>query len=156
MSGRLAQVVYTLTQFSRIDRVSFELDGVPVRTFSSEGIVLDGPVTRADYREDWLAPIWVDRPAWGASLGNPGRVTGRANVFEAQFRAAILDGDGDVLVDRPVTASCGTGCWGRFDATLRYDVSDAGWGTLRVWDPSERDGSPESVRDYPVWLTPEG
>ena len=29
------------------------------------------------------ADIWVDRPAFNAAIGNPGRVTGNADVFEA-------------------------------------------------------------------------
>lgn len=152
--GRLAQVVYTMTQFSTVDRVRFELNGEPVTVFSSEGIVLDKPVGRATYRDAFVPPIFVDRPAWGASLLNPGRVTGLANVFEAQFRIAVLDHADRVLVDRQVTATCGTGCWGTFDLTLTYDVATAQWGTLRVWDTSERDGSTVSLRDYPVWLQP--
>ena len=51
-------------------------------------------------------------------------------------------------------ATCGTGCRGTFDVTLRYTVSKGQWGTLRVYDPSAKDGSPEDIRDYPVWLTP--
>jgi hypothetical protein len=153
-AGRLAQVVYTMTQFTTVDRVSFKLDGKPVTVFSSEGIILDEPVTRATYRDDFLPAIFVDRPAWGAALLSPGRVTGLANVFEAQFSIALLDHDGRVLVDRPVMATCGTGCWGRFDVTLEYDVSAAQWGTLRVWDTSERDGSRVYVREYPVYLRP--
>jgi spore germination protein GerM len=152
--GRLAQVVYTLTQFSTVDRVRFELDGEPVTVFSSEGIILDEPGSRTTYQDEFLPAIFVDRPAWGAALLNPGRVTGLANVFEAQFRIALLDRDARVLVDRPVLATCGTGCWGHFDVTLEYDVPAAQWGTLRVWDPSERDGSPENVREYPVYLGP--
>ncbi len=154
MRGRLAQVVFTLTQFSTVDRVSFKLDGKPVSTFSSEGIILDKPVTRATYRDDFLPPIFVDRPAWGAALLTPGRIAGLANVFEAQFRIALLDRTGKALVDEPVTATCGTGCWGRFALTLSYDVSKAQWGTLRVWDLSEADGQPIEVRDYPVYLRP--
>ncbi len=61
MTGRLAQVVYTLTQFPTVDRVTFELDGEPVSVFSGEGIMLDQPVTRADYR-DLLAPDFDDTP----------------------------------------------------------------------------------------------
>lgn len=49
MLSRLAQVVYTLTQFDSVDRVQFRIDGEPVTVFSSEGIVLDEPVTRADF-----------------------------------------------------------------------------------------------------------
>ena len=100
------------------------------------------------------ALIFVDRPAWGAALLNPGRVTGLANVSEAQFRIALLDRKGKVLVDVPVRASCGTGCWGTFDVTLPYDVSGAQWGTLRVWDISEYSGRPVAVREEPVYLSP--
>ncbi len=151
--ARLAQVVYTLTQFSAVDKVLFELDGEPVTTFSSEGVILDGPVGRADYR-DMLPAIFVDRPAWGASLGNPGRVSGLANVFEATFRVELLDAKGTVLADEQVMASCGTGCWGTFSASLAYDVAKAQYGTLRVFDYSAKDGTPENVTEYRVWLTP--
>ena len=163
LHGRLAQVVYTLSQFSTVDRVNFKLEGKPVTVLfgmaspddgSSEKIALDRPVTRATYRERYLPLIFVDRPAWGAALQNPGRVTGLANVFEAQFRVALLDHNDKVLIDAPVLATCGTGCWGRFDVTLPYDVSKAQWGTLRVWDISEYSGRPAAVREYPVYLRP--
>jgi Sporulation and spore germination/Immunoglobulin-like domain of bacterial spore germination len=154
LRGRLAQVVYTLTQFGTVNRVNFKLEGKPVKVFSSEEIVLDKPVTRATYRGRYLPLIFVDRPAWGAALLNPGRITGLANVDEAQFRVALLDRNDKVLVDAPVLASCGTGCWGRFDVTLSYDVTTAQWGTLRVWDIAEYSGKPVAVREYPVYLRP--
>jgi spore germination protein GerM len=47
--SRLAQVVYTLTQFPTIDEVLFHLDGEPVDVFSGEGVVLEDPVDRSDY-----------------------------------------------------------------------------------------------------------
>ncbi len=151
--GRLAQVVYTLTQFSTVDAVKFELDGQPVTVFGGAGVVLDHPVGREDYT-DQLPAIFMDRPAWGAALGHPGRVSGLANVFEATFRVRLSDAKGAVLVDRQVMASCGTGCWGTFRVDLAYTVSKAQYGTLRVYDRSAKDGSPENVTEYPVWLTP--
>jgi hypothetical protein len=151
--ARLAQVVYTLTQFSTINTVRFELDGEAVTIFPPS-ITLDKPVGRAAYRNTMLPDIWVDRPAWGAALPDGGRVNGLANVFEAQFRLAILDARGKFLLDTPVHASCGSGCWGTFDLTVHYTVNKGQWGTLRVWDPSEQDGHPTSVREYPVWLAP--
>jgi hypothetical protein len=154
LRGRLAQVVYTLTQFTTVDRVNFKLEGKPVKVFTSEEVVLDRPVTRATYRDRYLPVIFVDRPAWGAALLNPGRVTGLADVFEAQFRIALRDRNDKVLVDRPVLATVGTGSWGRFDVTLSYHVSRAQWGTLRVWDISEHSGKPVAVREYPVYLRP--
>ena len=85
MQYRLAQVVYTLTQFATIKSVVFQIDGETVTAFGSEGIVLDGPVGRADYY-DQLPAIFVDRPAFRAGFASGGRVSGNADVFEATFR----------------------------------------------------------------------
>jgi spore germination protein GerM len=153
MQYRLAQVVYTLTQFGTVRSVVFKIDGETVTVFSSEGIVLDGPVGRADYY-DQLPSIFVDRPAYRAAIGNPARVTGNANVFEATFRVAILDAAGKTLVDEQVMATCGTGCRGTFDVTLKYTIAKAQYGTLRAYNLSAKDGTPEDIRDYSVWLTP--
>lgn len=151
--GRLAQVVYTLTQFPTVKTVLFQLDGIPVEIFSGEGVILDHEVGRADY-QDQARAIFVDRPAWGASIGNPAIVSGKANVFEAQFLVRLLDKSGALIAEQAVTASCGTGCWGTFKVTVPYTVSAAQYGTLRVLDLSEMDGSEIEVVDYPVWLTP--
>jgi germination protein M len=153
MQYRLAQVVYALTQFSTVRSVVLQIEGQTVTVFGSEGIVIDGPMRRTEFY-DQLPAIFVDRPAYGAAIGNPGPVAGNADVFEATFRLAVLDGAGKTLYDQPVMASCGTGCRGTFDVSVGYTIAKAQWGTLRVYDPSEKDGSPETIRDYPVWLTP--
>ena len=155
MQYRLAQVAYTLTQFTSVKSVVFQIEGQTVTVFGSEGIVLDGPVGRADF-DDQLPSIFVDRPAHGAALGNPGRVAGNANVFEAAFLVAIIDASGKTLVDQQVMASCGTGCRGTFDVTVRYTVSKGQWGRLRAYNLSAKDGTAEDIREYPVWLTPAG
>ena len=150
--GRLAQVVYTLTQFPTVASVRFELDGEPVDAFSGDGTRLQRPATREDYLA-FLPLIFVDQPAWGAPVSGPVRITGRANTFEATFRLAILDRDAHVeLTSEVVTATCGTGCWGEFDVTVRYGSSRHGNGVLRVWDESAKDGSPQNVREYPLRL----
>lgn len=149
VTGRIAQVVYTLTQFPTVTGVRFEFDGVPPK-----GVFIGG-FTRAEYTA-FLPAIFVDRPAWGGTLGAPARVTGIANVFEATFRIAILDANGSVLVDQRAMASCGTGCWGTFDVTVPYHVTASQSGTLRVYDRSVKDGSRENVTDYPVMLTSGG
>ncbi len=140
-----AQVVYTLTQFSTVDQVRIQVDGESP----------SGAVGRSDFQLLGLLPaIFVDRPAWGAAAGNPLRLTGIANVFEAQFMVQVLDGKGHVLVEQPVMASCGTGCWGSFKADVAYEIGKAQYGTLRVFEPSAKDGSPVKVTEYRVWLTP--
>lgn len=145
-SARVAQLLYALTQFSTVGQVAFELNGQPVSGW---------PATRAA-ATSWLPAIFVDRPAWGAAAGNPARVSGTANVFEAVFRAQIRDAAGTVLADQQVQAACGTGCWGDFSTTLGYAVGKGQWGTLRVYDLSAKDGTPVHVVDYPTWLTPAG
>jgi germination protein M len=153
MFGRLAQVVYTLTQFPTVDRVAFKLDGEPVTVFSGEGIVLDGPSDRMDY-ETFLPSVFVERPTWGATLGNPVRVSGIANVFEAVFFVEVRDDDGRTLATERVMATCGTGCWGTFDVSIPYDVSSRRPGEVVTYNLSAMDGSPEDVRVYPVTLVP--
>jgi spore germination protein GerM len=153
MFVRLGQVVYTLTQFPDIVAVVFNIDGRPVTVFSGEGIALDRPQTRAD-SEGVLPAIFVDLPAYGGMLANPGRISGTANVFEAQFRIALLDATGARIADIPARASCGTGCRGAFDVSVPYTVDRSQTGTLRVWDESMKDGRPIDVREYPVGLLP--
>ena len=43
-----------------------------------------------------------------------------------------------------------------FNGAQLYAVSKAQYGTLRAYNPSAKDGTPEDIRDYRVWLTPKG
>src|SRR3954454_5628183 len=140
---RLAQVVYTLTQFPTVKGVNVQIEG------AGDANVLN----RSDY-EQLLPTIWVDRPAWNAAAGNPAHITGSADVFEAAFRVSILDGSGKVLADQQVMATCGTGCRGTFDTMVPSTSAKCTSGTLRVYEPSAKDGKPTSIRDYRIWLTP--
>ncbi len=134
MFMRLAQVVYTLTQFPTVDRVTFHLDGKPVSVFSGEGIVLDEPVGRDDY-EDLLPTILVLSPGLYAEIGNPVTVSGNANVFEANVTVRILGPDGKELAKTFTTATCGTGCRGDYTLSLPYPAQQAGTrGTVVVQD----------------------
>lgn len=151
--SRLAQVVYTLTQFPTVTGVRFELDGVQVTTFGSEGVSLADPVARTDFT-DQLPAVFVDEPAWGGVLGNPARLVGLANVFEATFHMRIVDAGGHSLADGPVMASCGSGCWGTFDVSVPYLVSAAAPGALQAYELSAKDGTVVNLTEYPVTLTP--
>jgi hypothetical protein len=141
-----AQIVYTLTQFTSVDQVRIGVQGSDPEPAAG----------RADFQSIALPAIFVDRPAWNAAAGNPAHVTGLANVFEATFRVQILDGKGNVLADKQVMATCGTGCWGSFKTDVPYTIGKAQYGTLRVFDLSAKDGTPQDVTQYRVWLTPAG
>jgi hypothetical protein len=148
MFARLAQVVYTLTQFPTVEGVLFRLDGEPVETFSSEGIVLDGPQTREDY-EDVTPLILVETPAPGDAVSSPLRLGGISNVFEATLNYELLDADGQTLAEGFATATCGTGCWGDYDVQIEFGT-DSTEGTLLVFELSAKDGSRVNLTEIPL------
>lgn len=55
MRGRVAQIVYTLTQFPTVDAVSFRIDGEAIDVLGGEGLLLEEPVGR-DRFEDLAGP----------------------------------------------------------------------------------------------------
>jgi hypothetical protein len=63
--------------------------------------------------------------------------------------AGIEDLDGNTLTAKPVMASCGSGCWGAFDASLGEDLEDGDY-YLQVWEASAQDGSAIHNRRYPI------
>lgn len=151
--ARLAQLVYTATRFEEVDQVTLHLDGEPVEVFSSEGLVLDQPLTRDGY-VDVLPMIFLDVPAYGGELGNPARLQGVAAVFEATFWGTIVDADGEVLAEPPYLMTDNGVGWGVFDQTIPYDVEEPQWGAVILWDYSMETGEQTNVREYPVWLVP--
>lgn len=153
MSMRLAQVVFTLTQFPTVHDVVFLLDGVPVETFSGEGLVLDHPLARSDF-EDLAPPIIVERPRPGGRTSSPVVIEGTANVFEATVSIRILDEDGNELADTFTTASCGTGCRGAYEKKVSFSIDEAQPGTIEVFEQSAEDGSPLHGVRVPVTLAP--
>ena len=70
MFMRLAQVVFTLTQFPTVEGVNFKLDGEPIDVLGGEGIIIDHPMSRADY-EDMSPAILVESPTVGDTVRQP-------------------------------------------------------------------------------------
>jgi len=154
MNMRIAQVVYTLTQFPTVKGVLFELDGQHVDVLGGEGVVVAEPVARKDYRT--LVPaILVTDPQIGERVDNPVVVQGTANVFEANVTVEIVDASGKVLGHTFTTATCGTGCRGTFSAEVPYEVSSATRGLIIVHDDDAAGtGTPPHEVRIPVVLTP--
>lgn len=148
MFTRLAEVVYTLTQFPTIKGVEFKLDGEKVTVFSGEGIALDHPQTRADY-EDQTPAILVENPAVGDTVSSPMRLKGTANVFEAVFQMRLVDANGKVLAKGMVQATSGTGTRGTFSTPVLFAPTTP-TGTLVVYEVSMKDGSHINVIKIPL------
>ncbi len=149
---RVAQVVFTLTQFPTVDDVQFLQDGEPVSVQTSQGDLVSRPVSRDDYR-DFEAIVSVDQPAYGGSADNPMRVLGEGAVFEAVFQYALTDADGMIIAQGTAMTTEGN-TWAPFDFTIDYQVDSPQAGALIVWVDSAKDGSRIDIREYPVHLTP--
>lgn len=154
MMARLAQLTYTLTALEPIDSVLLMENGSVVEVFSSEGIVLDGPMTRADF-EDLLPGILVEEPAWGSPITLPTVVSGTAAVFEATFQTQLLL-DGAPVFDPPfVNSDNGVG-FGNFTFEVEVSVVPPADVVLRVWEFSAEDGSVINERFVPWVVTGSG
>jgi hypothetical protein len=121
-------IVYTLTQYPSIRRVSF-----------AGG--------RALARADVLPQVFVAVPAAGAHVPATFTVSGSASVFEGTL-VVELRRAGAVLERRTVTASAGAPYRGRFSTTLHAPAP--GDATLAVYAPSQADGSPQHEQDVDV------
>ncbi|MGE5228211.1 MAG: GerMN domain-containing protein [Deltaproteobacteria bacterium] len=150
MTARVAQVVYTMTQFKTIRAVAFMLDGERVATIGGEGVIVDDPQRRADW-QDFEPTIFVERPGVGATLSSPFVVQGRATVFEATVNIDLLDAGEQALVETFTTATMGAPGRGAFSKKIAYtSESDSGW--LVVYEASAKDGSHLNEVRIPVSL----
>jgi germination protein M len=154
MQMRLAQVVYTITQFPTVKGVIFSLDGEQIDVLGGEGIIIDHPLTRRDY-VDLLPAILVTSPALGQEVGSPVLVAGSANVFEANVSVKILDENDEVIAETFTTATCGTGCRGTYRVAVPYEVDREQDGTIVVHDDDAAGvGRPPHEVRIPVRLVP--
>lgn len=151
MTMRLAQVVYTLTQFPTVERVVLLMDGEVVDVFGGEGIMLDEPQVRSQY-EYVLPAIFLESPTPGETITSPVRLWGTANTFEASFIVRIEGADGSTIVEGPAMATSGTGTRGTFDLPVTFPSAAGGPGTVVVYESSAKDGSEINVVEIPVTL----
>ncbi|MCJ7725419.1 MAG: GerMN domain-containing protein [Acidimicrobiia bacterium] len=96
--SRLAQVVYTITQFPDVDSVSFRLDGEPVTAFSGEGVVLEAPVTRADY--ETVLPISDGANAAATEAWGQGDLPSLGGTDSAARSRVVLTSETDAVAVR--------------------------------------------------------
>ena len=152
VTNRLAQVVFTATQFSTVSSVRFKVNGKTVSVFTGEGIMLNHPQKRSDY-EYSTAPIFVDNPAWQATIKKGMTARGTANVFEATFHVQVRDAAGTLLVNKTVHATRGTGTRGSWSLKLTWAAAAPGMGQLRVFAASPKNGAEIDGIDVPVVIS---
>ncbi len=151
MPLRIAQVVYTMTQFPTVTGVRFAINGQGVTVVG--GVPVQSPQTRAMYG-GYLPAITVQSPVIGAQVTSPVTVSGTADVFEAVVSVRILDSAGHEIARTFTTASCGTGCRGDYSVTVSYSVPRTEPGTIEVFESSAKNGLPVNVQLIPVTMAP--
>jgi hypothetical protein len=150
MQLRVAQVVFTATQFSSVRRVAFRLDGKPVEAIGGEGVVVEPSVGRAVF-EVVVPPILVEQPLSGDRIAAPLLVRGSANVFEARLFVDVQTPAGKLLAHRSVHASAGSGMRGRFSALIALPGA-AGKVVVVAYARSARNGARIDIVRVPVTL----
>ncbi len=121
MTARIAQIVFTATQFENSDRVLFWLDGEPIQFLGGEGIILDEPQARLDVDRAFTGGVIIDAPTPGATVTSPFTVTGEGDVFEGQFPIEVWADGLQIGGVAPVTAGA-WGEWADFEATIILDA----------------------------------
>lgn len=149
MGQRMAQIVFTLTQFSEISGVTFEVAGEAIDARDSDGATGSNAVSRDDY-ESITPAIFVETPGVWDRFESPMRLTGTANTFEASVNYRLTDQRGQVVTEGHFTATSGTGSRGTFDETIPFTVTRQGRATLVVFETSAADGSETNVVAIPV------
>jgi spore germination protein GerM len=151
ITSRVAELVFTLTQFGTVDNVRLELEGEPASTLGGEGLIVDHALARDDFA-DLLPIILVERPALGEPVSSPVQVAGTASVFEATLRVRLVGPDGSILWEDLVTASEGAPGRGTFSVGIPFSAS--GPATIVAFTHSAADGSEQHNFEVPVRLAP--
>ncbi len=156
VTARLAQVVFTLTQFSTVDEVDVEIDGQPRESITGEGVPSQD-LGRDDFlnQSNFGAPIpaiLVESPFVGESVGGSLRLAGLSNTFEGTVNYEVTDPDGLIVVDESfTTASGGSGVWGRFQTVIDLpDFDRDGVASVFVYELSAQDGSRQFLVEIPI------
>lgn len=152
IAPRLAQVVYTVTQFPTVSAVRFEQDGAPMPgVVDGHGIPLERPATRTDY-EALTPAILIESPLPGETVTSPIQLRGSAVAFEATFQAEVVDASGAVVGRQTVTASEGAPARGTFAATVPVTHAATGPVQLVAYEDNQGTGARMHVVTVPLHL----
>lgn len=138
----LQQLLYTIhTAAPKIDTLSLQIAGQPVT--SLWGTSVAGPIALKAASEVF-SHVWINQPAYGATLPSSFTFGGEATVFEANVTWELLQKGGH-LQGGAVTASAGAperGSW-----SVQLNGLAPGKYTLRAWETSMKDGSKTYLDD---------
>ena len=152
MQERVAQIVFTLTQFPGVERVRFRLGGTPTSTIGGEGLIVDN--VGRDAFANVTPLILVESPTPGETVRAPVPVEGMSNTFEATVNYTLTSSSKSVLAEGHTTATAGSGTWGNFGFEVPVDSNYTGPARLAVYELSAEDGSHVHGSSIPIHIAP--
>jgi germination protein M len=151
MQLRVAQVVFTLTQFDSVETVTILIDGQE----QTDGIGGEGvPATDLDrVAVEGVVPfVLVESPVPGQTVTSPVPLAGWSNTFEATVLYTLTAADGTKLADGFTTATSGTGTWGTFSTDVSYPAA-SGSAVFAVGGENAETGGQADTYQVPVVLS---
>lgn len=156
----IQEVVWTLTEFPTVRRVSFTVEGKTSGEASNGREIADWwghvgltrqPFTR-DEAIEVLEPITLWEPLDGDGVGAEIRVEGEASTFEANVAFRLFDASGKQVLVTSTTASEGAPGRGTFSSTIGIPnpPSEAETWRLEAYESSAEDGSDSFVESRSI------
>jgi hypothetical protein len=142
MLARIAQVVFTATQFENADEVVFWIEGEPIEFLGGEGIVLDEPQSRSDVDRSFHGGVIVATPLPGSTVSSPFTFTGEGDVYEGDFPIELRR-DGVQIADTIQGFAGAWGEWADFDVAITLDVAPGPFEIVAYSDSGCTPGDPE-------------
>ena len=139
LAGRLAQVVYTLTNSSSVTGVVLEVAGNRLVTFA--GVDLAAPVGRSQVTAA-LPLVLLEQPAVGSSLTGSLTISGLTSGATT-YIVQLVDPAGKLLTSVTNTAASG----GSFQQSVPFTIAAPETGTLRLFArPTTSDETPQQFQ----------
>ena len=146
LSARLAQVVYTLTNFPNVSQVSFQIGRFPLLNFA--GVNLANPVGRSQVTAA-LPPVLLVSPAVGDSVHGTVVASGITSVV-GTWALSVSDAQGHLLTTVTNTAVPG----GTFSQTIPISVTSTQTGTLTMFAKPTSASVPAQTFTFPLQIGP--
>ncbi len=145
-AARLGQIVYTLTGYPNVDRVSIRIGTVPLTEFA--GINLTNPVGR-DQVTGALPAVLLESPAVGDTVAGSLQLSG-VTSFSGTYEIQLTDSTGRQLAGVTNTAVVG----GTFSQAIPFTVPGPTTGTLAVFARPKNPAQPPQAFSLTLAVEP--
>lgn len=148
---RMAQIVFTLTQFPTIQSVSFQVNGKKLSAVSGSGTELNGAATRNDYTA-LMPKILIDSPAAFAEVSTPIKINGTAAASRGTLWYRLVDSDNHVIAENRIPAQRRGDERRTVKISVPYELDKADRGALVVYERLPKETRERNTFAIPVDL----